>query len=155
MTNLPANNPPSSIDNEMEQVLQQMLDNDESITARGVVNKLEGLKAASSITRNPHRVARLKIFQERQKEFRKWQGRVVKSSKENVAQAIAVREIKIADLQRQVDLLTASHIAMIRVIGELGGYAKWAKFFENYQSIHNALLSMRAIPSPNSNSSSD
>jgi len=138
-----------SVDENMERVLQQMLDNNENITARGVVNKLECLKAASSITRNPRRVALLTVFQERQREFRKWQGRVGKTSKENVAQALAARESKIADLQRQVDLLTASHIAMIRVVGELGGYAKWAEFFESYQSIHDALLSMKAIPSAN------
>ena len=149
MTNLPTNKPPFSIDEDMERVLQQMLDNDENITARGVVSKLECLKAASSITRNPHRVAKLKVFQERQKEFRSWQGRVSKTSKENIAQALAVRELKIAELHRQVEILTASHVAMIRVIGELGGYAKWAKFFEGYQSIHDALLSMKAIPSRN------
>lgn len=154
MTNLPAE-PPLSIDEEMARVLQEMLENDENITARGVVNKLECLKAASSITRNPHRVALLKVFQERQKEFRKWQSRAGKTSKENVAQALAIRELKIAELQRQVELLTASHIAMIRVVGELGGYAKWAKFFETYQSIQDALLSMKAIPSSNSNNSDD
>lgn len=150
MTNLPVK-PSLSVDEDMERVLQQMLDNNENITARGVVSKLVCLKAASSITRNPHRVALLMVFQERQKEFRKWQGRVGKTSKENVAQALAARDLRIADLQRQVELLTASHIAMIRVVGELGGYGQWAKFFESYQSIHDALHSMRAIPSSSSN----
>ncbi|WP_229007328.1 hypothetical protein [Methylophilus sp. Leaf408] len=138
-----------SIDIEIELVLQQMLDNDETITARGVVNRLEGLKAASSITRNSQRVAQLKIFQDRQIEFRRWQGRVGKISKENLAQAIAAREAKIADLQRQVEILTASHIAMIRAVGELGGYAKWAKFFESYQVTHDMLLSKMVISSAN------
>lgn len=149
MNNSPVNGKQLTIDMEIELVLQQMLDNDETITARGVVSKLDGLKAASSITRNPHRVAQLKTFQHRQIEFRRWQGRVGKISKESLAQAIAAREAKIDDLQRQVEILTASHIAMIRAVGELGGYAKWAKFFESYQATHDMLLSKMVISTAN------
>lgn len=137
---------PSPIDNEMEQILKEMLDRDEEITARAVIRRHSKLKAASSITRNLHRTVLLTRYQEKQAELRNWEKRVRKKSKENVAQDLAERDARIAELERQVEVLTASHVAMIRAVGELGGFSKWAKFFEHYQSIRDELTSSGALP---------
>lgn len=137
---------PSPIDNEMEHILRDMLDRDEEITARAVIRRHSKLKAASSITRNRDRTALLTRYQEKQAELRNWGKRVSKKSKENVALDLAERDVRIAELERQVEILTTSHVAMIRAVGELGGFSKWAKFFQDRQAILEALHELGAMP---------
>lgn len=57
--------------------------------------------------------------------------------------------MRIATLTQQVEILTASHVAMIRAVGELGGFSKWAKFFQDYQPIRDTLNTIGAMPSTN------
>lgn len=144
-----------SIEDEIEIILKEMLDHDEAITARGVVRRHSRLKAASSITRSSERSALLASFQQKQVELRNWQKRVGKKSKESSAKALAERDNRIMELERQVEILTASHVAMIRAVGELGGFSKWAKFFEGYQAIQDGLPLVKAAPSPIPISSGD
>lgn len=153
MTEVPDRCPPTSAspitpsyDNEMEDILRTMLETDEDITARGVIRRHASLSAASSITRNPARSEMLAKYQTRQEEFRGWRTRLAKRSKDGAAMGMAEKDIRIAELERQVELLTASHVAMLRAVGELGGYAKWAKFFDSYKDIRNELMKMGAIP---------
>jgi hypothetical protein len=136
---------PSPINIEIESILQQLLDEDENITARGVVKIHSQLKAASSITRDPIRLALLKSYQDKQVELRNWKTRIGKKSKSKIANDLASRDSRIAELEQQVNLLIASHVAMIKAVGELGGYAKWARFFENYKDIREKLFEMQAI----------
>lgn len=135
-----------SYDPEMEKILQTMLEGDEDITARGVIRRHSRLSAASSITRNPARSEMLARYQARQDEFRGWRKRLAKRSRERSAMDLTEKDIRISELERQVELLTASHVAMLRAVGELGGFAKWAKFFESYQDIRNELTKLGAIP---------
>lgn len=137
---------PASYDHEMEEILRTMLENDEDITARGVIRRYPSLSAASSITRNPARAQMLARFQARQEEFRGWRTRLAKRSKESAAMGMAEKDSRIGELERQVELLTASHVAMLRAVGELGGYAKWAKFFDSYKDIRDELTKMGAMP---------
>ena len=153
MTNMTANRLPSpalpgpaSYDDEMQEILLTMLETDEDITARGVIRRHASLSAASSITRNPARSEMLAKYQKRQEEFRGWRTRLAKRSKDSAAMGMAEKDIRIDELERQVELLTASHVAMLRAVGELGGYAKWAKFFDSYKDIRNELRKMGAMP---------
>lgn len=43
-----------------------------------------------------------------------------------------MKDERIADLERQVALLTASHKAIILAVGELGGLRAWQRFFPHY-----------------------
>lgn len=153
MTDKTDDNPPSSAsaapasyDHEMEEILRTMLETDEDITARGVIRRHSSLSAASSITRNPARSRMMAKYQARQKEFRGWRTRLAKRSRDSAAMGMAEKDIRIDELERHVELLTASHVAMLRAVGELGGYAKWAKFFESYKDIRNELMKMGAMP---------
>jgi hypothetical protein len=137
---------PYSIDAEIEIILKEMLEHDEEITARAVVRRHSKLKAASSITRSSERTALIANYQEKQVELRNWQKRVGKKSKENIAKALAERDDRITELERQVDILTASHVAMIRAVGELGGFSKWAKFFKDHVAVLDALHKLGAMP---------
>lgn len=151
MTNLDQGpQPPSSSDTcydpVMKQILEAMLEADEDITARGVIRRHTGLNAASSITRSEERSKMLAEYQTRQEEFRGWRGRLAKRSKESAAMSMAEKDIQIAELQRRIELLTASHVAMLRAVGELGGFGKWTKFFDSYQHIRDELWRMAAMP---------
>ncbi|MDZ5777320.1 hypothetical protein U4I94_23140, partial [Stenotrophomonas maltophilia] len=111
-------------DPEMRRVLDDLLSRDEDITARAVARLHPQIKAASSITRSKERSRMLAQYQERQAEFRRWRGRPGKLSGDAAASALADRDVRIAELESQVALLTASHVAMIRAVGELGGFSK-------------------------------
>lgn len=136
----------ASYDPEMEKILQAMFECDEDITARGVIRRHSTLSAASSITRNPSRAKMLARYHLQQEEFRKWRNRLSKISKDSSALDMAGKDIRIAELERSVELLTLSHVAMLRAVGELGGFSKWAKFFENFQEVRNQLMRMNALP---------
>jgi hypothetical protein len=132
-------------DPEMEKILDKMLENDENITARGVIRHHSTLKAASSITRNQARSTLLAKYQMRQEEFRGWRKRLAKRSKGGAAMDMAGKDIRIVELERQVELLIASHVAMIRAVGELGGFSKWAKFYDRFKNVRDDLASMGAL----------
>lgn len=140
------NCPPSHVDTEMVSILEEMLAENRDITARAVIRQHATLKAASSITRSKERSELLAHYQQKQNELRAWQKRLGKTSKDNIARDLAEKDLRIAELEQQVEILTASHIAMIRAVGELGGFTQWAKFFEGYQEIRNQLNKMNAMP---------
>lgn len=136
----------SGFDPEMRRVLEDLLSRDEDITARAVARLHPQIKAASSITRSKERSRMLTQYQERQAEFRRWRGRPGKLSGDAAASALADRDLRIAELESQVALLTASHVAMIRAVGELGGFTKWAQFYESYRSSRDQLAQLGALP---------
>ena len=45
-----------------------------------------------------------------------------------------------------MQLLTASHLAMLRAVGELGGFSKWARFYEQYSQARDKLIELGAVP---------
>jgi hypothetical protein len=67
---------------EMIRILQEMLDSNETITARAVARKHPSLKHASSITRSSARSDLLGRFQMRQNQYGAWQERMPKRSRE-------------------------------------------------------------------------
>ncbi|WP_305805185.1 hypothetical protein [Stenotrophomonas sp. YIM B06876] len=136
----------SHSDPEMHRVLEDLLSRDEDITARAVARLHPRINAASSITRSVERSRMLAKYQERQAEFRRWRGRPGKLSGDAAASALADRDVRIAELESQVALLTASHVAMIRAVGELGGFSKWAQFYESYSDSRDRLAQLGALP---------
>lgn len=131
---------------EMRQVLDDLLARDEDITARAVARLHPQISAASSITRSASRRRLLAQYQQRQAEYRRWRGRPAKLSGVAAASALAERDVRIAELEAQVALLTASHLAMIRAVGELGGFSKWAQFYESYRGSRGLLVQLGALP---------
>jgi hypothetical protein len=138
--------PTSDSDTEMRRVLDDLLSRDEDITARAVARLHPRINAASSITRSKERSRLLAKYQERQAEHRRWCGGPGKLSSVAAASALADRDVRIAELESQVALLTASHVAMIRAVGELGGFSKWAQFYESYRGSRDQLAQLGALP---------
>ncbi|MGA4212463.1 hypothetical protein ACI2UO_23515 [Ralstonia nicotianae] len=133
-------------DPHLQRILEELLADDENITARAVVRHHPTLKAASSITRSPARSALLAQYQQRQTEFRRWQRRLPHQASATTAAALADKDLRIATLENQVKLLAASHLAMIKVVGELGGFSKWAAFYEHYAAARKQLEALGALP---------
>lgn len=133
-------------DNEMREILETLLANDEDITARAVARLHPSIKAASSVTRSETRSQLLAEYQHRQTEYRRWRGRVAKRSGADTAASLADKDIRIAELEATVQLLTASHLAMLRAVGELGGFSKWAKFYEHHREARDKLIALGAVP---------
>jgi hypothetical protein len=133
-------------DEQMREILETLLADDEDITARAVARVHPSIKAASSITRSESRSRLLAEYQERQSAYRRWRGRIAKRSGADTATSLADKDIRIAELEATVQLLTASHLAMLRTVGELGGFSKWAKFYEHHREAHDKLAALGAIP---------
>jgi len=136
----------SESDVEMRKILEDLLARDENITARAVARLHPHINAASSITRSAERSRMLSEYQERQAAFRRWRGRSDKLSGAATASALVQRDIRIAELESQVELLTASHLAMIRAVGEIGGFSRWAQFYESYSTSRARLAQLGALP---------
>jgi len=133
-------------DPEMLRILQEMLDNDEKITARAVARKHSEIGHASSITRSSARSELLARFQEQQAQYRAWRARSPKRSKDQLASQLAQKDVRIAELERQVEVLRLSHIAMIRAVGELGGMSKLLKLYEGYSIARRELVELGVLP---------
>jgi hypothetical protein len=136
----------SAGDEQMREILETLLADDEDITARAVARLHPSIKAASSITRSESRSQLLAEYQRRQSEYRRWRGRVAKRSGADTATSLADKDIRIAELEATVQLLTASHLAMLRAVGELGGFSKWARFYEQYREARDKLIELGAVP---------
>ncbi|WP_341319423.1 hypothetical protein WN982_25920 [Paraburkholderia sp. IMGN_8] len=137
---------PSSVDDQMRKILETLLADDEDITARAVARLHPSIKAASSITRSESRSRLLAEYQQRQADYRRWRGLVSKRSGADTAASLADKDARIAELEATVQLLTASHLAMLRAVGELGGFSKWATFYAHHRDARDRLAECGAIP---------
>lgn len=133
-------------DHKMREILDSMLANDEDITARAVARLHPSIKAASSITRSAARSQLLAQYQERQIEYRRWRGRVGKQSGADTAVVLEQKEHRIAELEQNMSFLIASHLSMLRAVGAMGGFSKWAQFYEQYREVRDKLVEMGAMP---------
>lgn len=136
-------------DAEMREILETLLADDQDITARAVARLHPRINAASSITRSETRSALLADYQERQNEYRAWRGRVGKQSTVETAAVLAKKDRRIAELENSVQILTSSHLALIRAVGAMGGFSKWAQFFEKHQETRKVLVELGAMPDGN------
>lgn len=133
-------------DPELLQILQEMLESDETITARAVARKHPRIGHASSITRSSVRSGLVATFQAQQSKYREWQARSPKRSRDQLAAQLAQKDVRIAALEHEIGILRASHFAMIRVVGELGGMAKLLQLFERYSEFRAELDRLDLVP---------
>lgn len=137
----------------LTEILDTLLDEDVTITFREVARRHPKLTSASSITRDRFRRALVDRYIERQQERRAWRDRTGKRSKANLARDLESRDRKIADLEAEIATLRASHVAMLRVVGEMGGFKRWCEFFNDYQDalqqLQNSAAGSSSIPVSN------
>lgn len=131
----------------LETTLEAMLAEDETISARSVVRRLNGLlKHASDVTRNEKRRTLVEGYAKRQNEIRAAIERTCKTSRIKLQQQLALKNQEIERLRSERELLIASHRAMILAVAENGGFSAWKRFFHPYQATLELLSSMQAVP---------
>ena|ERR1700676_763735 len=131
----------------LEEVLEAMLVDDETITARAVIRRMGGmLKHATDITRNEARKALVADYSQRQEKIRAAVERSTKLSRAELERQVTLKNAEIERLRAEKELLIASHRAMILSIAEMGGFSTWKRFFEKYQTAIDALDEMGALP---------
>ncbi len=131
---------------EMARILDAMLEAGVEISARELARRHPTIRSASSFTRIAPRRAILERYRLDQQRIQRVAANANKQSRGSLAKQLAEKEIKLTELQRQVDLLQASHVAMLRALGEMGGFGAWSKFFERSEPLRRALLEMGALP---------
>lgn len=129
----------------LKNILEELLNNDITITAREITRHHPTLKHASTITRSIERRSLLKEYQDKQKYFRKHINNSKKQSQSKLALQLAEKDKKITELEKQVQILTASHIAMLKAVGEIEGMSAWIKFFEKNKDTQHYLLNLDGI----------
>lgn len=135
-------------DERLRSALQRMLDRGERISARGVLKHLPDLRAPSSLTRDPSRRSMLEDFKSRQAERNAWVERAKKQSTARLQKLLADRDERIRELEHEVQLLVASHRAVVEAVGELGGLPVWKKAFDGYERCLQELVHVGALPPP-------
>ncbi len=142
--------PHEKLDNDSDpdvvRILQEMLEADETITARAVARKHPSIKHASSITRSTARLSLLASFQAQQKQYRAWQIRTPKRSRENLAAQLAQKDARISELEHQVEILRIHNLAMIRTVGEMGGMGKLLSLYNRYRDLREELDKLSVLP---------
>jgi hypothetical protein len=136
----------SNSDPDMVRILEGMLETDETITARAVARKHPSIKHASSVTRHPARSTLLARFQSQQAQYRTWQTRMPKRSREQLAKQLAQKDSRIAELEHQVEILRVHILAMMRTVGELGGTGKLLRLYSGYREIRRELEDLSVLP---------
>jgi hypothetical protein len=134
----------SKIDEYLANILDEMLSSASKITARSVSRRLS--VAPSTLTRNNERMQLLQQYQQEQRRLQAIVARSDPLSKENLVKKIADRDRKISELNRLVQILTASHKAMLLAVGEIGGTAAWQRFFATYERIRVDLRKLDVVP---------
>lgn len=138
----------------LREILEQMLESGERISARRVLKHLPEVRAPSSLTRDPVRGGLLQEFRERQAERLAWTQRGRKQSFARLEKVLAERDRRIVELQHQVQVLVASHRALVQAVGELGGLPSWRKAFQGYERCLDEIAALGAVPEPKAGNSS-
>jgi hypothetical protein len=136
-----------SVEDRLEHALQSLLVSNDDITARAVSRKMS--VAATTITRIAARMELVKKYQADQNHLRRIAASADKDSKENLVKKLAEQARLIEDLERKVQILTASHRAMLVAVGEVGGMTAWHRFFQKHEAIRSELHNLNAMPSGN------
>lgn len=130
---------------ELLRVLNEMFDENITITARSVVKRHMLLNNASDITRNTKRRELLHNWQRKQENLRKQSSGLEKQTIEDLVRILSAKEISLAEIEAQKQALIVSHVQMIRVVAAMGGMKKMREFYETYRTIRNQLVKTGAL----------
>jgi len=125
---------------ELLKLLERMLREGETITARAVAKKMPfGFRHASAFTRNASRKTDLEEYQKRQAEQR--EKKAPRTSRPELLRTVARLEEVVVRLSGERELLIASHRAMINVISA----QKMEEILKFFSKRQDTLSKLRAI----------
>jgi sugar-specific transcriptional regulator TrmB len=136
----------AELESELGAILEQLLEANETISLRAITARHKTIRHASTISRSKRRMAIVSHYQDLQRQRRKWINSASKQSPEKLSAALAERDAKIKRLEKEVQTLRVSHVAMMRAVGEMGGISKWLRFFQDFSDIKQTLTELDVYP---------
>lgn len=131
---------------ELQLVLDALIAEDVTITAREVARRHSCLNNASAFTRNAARSALIEKAQTLQENARRVRIGPAQEQVEAASTALEKSKEEVAKLRSQVDALVASHVACVRAVLNHGGMAALERFWIDYKGIADELRALKAIP---------
>lgn len=131
---------------ELQLVLDKLIAEDVTITAREVARRHPRLNNASAFTRNSARSAMIGNAQKLQENARRVRIGPALEQVEAASTALVKSNEEVAKLRSQVDALVASHVACVRAVLKHGGMAALERFWIDYKGIAAELRALKAIP---------
>ena len=130
---------------ELLRVLDELLKLDVDVTAREVSRRHTSLKSPSAFTRNKARVALIEVARRRQLDARNVRRTPIAARVVTLAEQLKSKAGRVAELERQVSSLVASHAACVRAVMQHGGMESLQRFWFEYRAITESLESAGAL----------
>ncbi|WP_321807788.1 hypothetical protein [Burkholderia sp. BCC1993] len=130
---------------ELAGILDALLAEDVTITAREVARRHSTLHHATAFTRDAGRVTLIGQAQSRQVQLRTiLNPHAVRAS--SLSDQLGQKETRIDALENQVKTLVTSHAACIQAVMAAGGMAALQRYWKEYKAIGEALRDLSAYP---------
>lgn len=141
----------SDLPSRLKAQIAHMLEADETISTRSIMKRMPADFAYPTSVSRPKELRPIyeKAVRD-QKRIRAAAKALARTSGSEAESKIARRDLRIEELEDQVQLLIASHRALYAAVGEMGGGAAWLRFFESHQRALEMLdqLGARTPPLP-------
>ncbi len=131
---------------ELHSILEALLTEDVTVTAREVARRHSCLNDASAFTRNAARKELIAEYAQRQADSRAAQAATNPSGSEELTEKVRERNERIAELEQTVKNLAAAHVGLIRAVQLAGGFRSLEKFWHDYSEVAGALRSTGGTP---------
>lgn len=142
------NSKTSPTETDLRNILDAMVEGDESISLNAVSRRAPRLfPFASSLSRRPAMAKLVAEAKAKQSAVRAHAAKLTKSGPVSVAARLQAAEARVRLLEQQNKLLVAGMRASLLAIGRIGGAAAWQEHFPTYSAAFKELDALGAIPS--------
>lgn len=131
---------------ELRFILEALLAEDVTITAREVARRHSCLNDASAFTRNRVRKDLIVAYAQRQADARAVRTAPKAAVEDVLAEKVQARDARIAELEETVKHLAAAHVGLIRAVQLAGGFRSLEKFWSDYQAVAATLREAGGLP---------
>jgi hypothetical protein len=131
---------------ELQAILNQLLAEDTDVSVREVARRHSSLKFASAFTRNKDRSDLIGSAQKLQAAARAVKQLPEQKRSTSLTEQVENQKLRIAELERQVSALVASHAACVRAVRLHGGIPALVRFWESYKNVGAIVRELNAVP---------
>lgn len=131
---------------ELRSILEALLAEGVTVTAREVARRHSCLNDASAFTRNAVRKELIAEYAQRQADTRAVHTSPESAVDEALSEKVRERNERIAELEQTVKNLAAAHVGLIRAVQLAGGFRSLEKFWQDYSEVAGALRSTGGTP---------
>jgi hypothetical protein len=141
--------PPDDLPTRLLATTSEMLELDETISTRNIMKRMPDDFTYPAAVSRPKKLRKIyEAARDKQKSIRLAAQKLGHSSRSDLEVRIARRDSRIEELEKQVQILIASHRALYAAVGEMGGAAAWLRFFEKHHRAMELLDDLKARTPP-------